>query len=98
MRIVTVLAATALFGSTAVQAQQLPPEPGSIPRTQAAPSPAPGQAQDQLGVQPSPDRGVEPHQRGSGPEDDVTARVATRLALFKEALRLTPDQEKNWPA
>jgi hypothetical protein len=91
MRIVTVLAATALFGSTVVQAQQLPPDPGSVPRTQTAPSPAPGKTQDQLGVQPSPDR-------RAGPEDDVNARVAARLAQFKEALRLTPDQEKNWPA
>jgi len=96
MRIVTVLAATALLGSTVVQAQQ-PPQPGSIQPTQTAPSPAPGKAQDQLGVQASPDRGAEPHQR-SAPEDDVSARVATRLAQFKEALRLTPDQEKNWPA
>jgi hypothetical protein len=96
MRIVTVLAATALFGSTVVQAQQLPPDPGSVPRTQTAPSPAPGQKQDQL--QLSPDRRAEPDQRRSGPEDDVSTRVASRLAQFKEALRLTPDQEKNWPA
>jgi len=91
-----VLAATALLGSTVVQAQQLPREPGSTPQTQTAPSAAPGKAQDQL--QPSPDRRAESNQRGPGPEDDINARVAARLVEFKEALRLTPDQEKNWPA
>jgi len=28
----------------------------------------------------------------------VDARLASRLASFKERLRLTPEQEKNWPA
>src|SRR5205823_872853 len=28
----------------------------------------------------------------------VDARLASRVASFKERLRLTPEQEKNWPA
>jgi hypothetical protein len=44
-------------------------------------------------------------ERGQGPgfsqEDrapSVDARLASRLASFKERLQLTPEQEKNWPA
>jgi zinc resistance-associated protein len=48
-------------------------------------------AQDQRG-------GPQQGQFADPSQDDGTARVNTDLAWLKEMLRLTPEQERNWPA
>jgi hypothetical protein len=82
-----------LAGATLVQAQaqQTQPQQGQM-------APTPSQAQDRLRSDRLPDRrgGAEPDYFES--QDEILAHMETRLARFKEALHLTPDQEKNWPS
>ena len=86
----TVTAATiamTLAGAGSALAQQAPTRP-QTPPSQTQPSQTPSQAQPQ-------ERGEA--RRGPSAED-VAAYTDARIAALKAGLKLTPDQEKNWPA
>src|SRR5919108_1493598 len=48
--------------------------------------------------QQSPQAGAEGRQHWRPSEQDINAFTDARIAGLKAALKLTPDQEKNWPA
>jgi zinc resistance-associated protein len=55
----------------------------------------------QQAAPPQPQRpqvGSEGHQQWRPSEQDVNALTDARIAAIKAGLKLTPDQEKNWPA
>ena len=91
----SVIVFVVLAGASA-QAQQQQSQPGNPPQAQTSPAPSPNQ--DQRVAPAAPDRAGEAPQRRATWQDDVAIRADRRLAAFKDALRLTPDQEKNWPA
>lgn len=85
MRIMLIaLVTTALISP--VMAQQEETRPEAPPQTQTAPSPASPSASDRR------------DQIRSELRDRVIQRLEQRLENFKSALRLTPEQEANWPA
>jgi LTXXQ motif family protein len=86
MRIMLIaLVTTALISPVMAQQEQTRPE--AAPQTQTAPSPAlPSASSDRR------------DQIRSELRDRVIQRLEQRLANFKSALRLTPEQETNWPA
>jgi hypothetical protein len=106
----TVLAGTtalALVGSTLAFAQQQQTQ--SSATEQSAPGAAGGMTSDRGGAA-APERRdygrsmdrdtsrTNDQRRSGGAQDDTAARVEQSIARFKQAMRLAPDQEKNWPA
>ena len=78
-----------LAGSTLAQNQQQQSQAGSAQGGQAVPSPDQAQGQQVFGRAQDQDRVV---------PNEILAGMERRLGWAKEALQLTPDQEKNWPA
>jgi hypothetical protein len=54
--------------------------------------------QQQDGVESARHRGVERVQRWRPSPEDAAAFADARIAALKAGLRLTPEQERNWPA
>jgi len=86
--ILVVLATTALISP--VMAQQEQNRPATAPQTQTAPS-----ATSQSAPASASDRG---DRIRSELRERIIERVEQRLADFKTALRLAPEQETRWPA
>ncbi len=107
----TVLAGTtalAIVGSTLAYAQQQQSQ--SSATEQSAPAGTAGGMTSDRGGAAAPERrdygrsmdrdsGRSSDQGGSGrAQNETAARVEQGVARFKQAMRLAPDQEKNWPA
>ena len=88
--ILVVLATTALISP--VMAQQEQTRPATAPQTQAAPS---ATSQSAPTSSSASDRG---DRIRSELRERIIERVEQRLADFKTALRLAPEQETRWPA
>jgi zinc resistance-associated protein len=80
------LIAMTIGGSTLVLAQQRPPAPAPPPPAQTQ-QPAQGQ-------QP----GAAPTQPPAPSPEDIAAFSDARIAALKAGLKLSPAQERNWPA
>jgi hypothetical protein len=78
-----------LARSTLAQNQQQQSQAGSAQGGQGVPSPDQAQGQQVFGRAQDQDRVV---------PNEILGGMERRLGWAKEALQLTPDQEKNWPA